>query len=255
MKYQHTSSLEWMKARQKYLSASGIKELLPVTPTGRKRSEDQIIKATLTAYASTLVELTLDDCMSFNDAARGHILEAFAIREFNKLGLDEQELFHWDDALITDGLTAFSPDAMSYKQMNRDIIEYGPISNPNVWIVMGEVKSYETGKHLARGKADKMQLEERWQIATAMYVEPQLHHVWLIFFNPKMKNPEHRLFVHSYNRQELENEISMVEECAIKYANDAADLKESLADIGYECEITEAEIIQLISGGAGVLNP
>ena len=40
--WRHVVDKEWMMARTNYLTASSIKSILPVTETGRKRSQAQI---------------------------------------------------------------------------------------------------------------------------------------------------------------------------------------------------------------------
>lgn len=207
MRWEHSVSLEWLRARQKYITASEIKKLLPFTPaSGRARPTSVQQANLLDVWAEKQVKKIQDDCISVGAAARGHILEPYAIAEFNELGYDQ--LYQWDDALIhnNNGL-AFSPDALSAEQL-FPAVEYS-IEGLDISVI-GEVKSYSAAKHYACGTGNKMKLEERYQIATAMAVMDTLERAWLMFYNPDCN---HRLFIHGYTRDELAEEIEQCLEC------------------------------------------
>ncbi len=203
MEWKHNCSLAWMQERQKFLTASDVKALLPYTATGRakKITEEDYLKV----YAKKAVQLTEADCISRGAAARGHILEPFAIEEYNANRESSMpELVHWDDIVIAKGPQnhlAYSPDAL------------------DVWItgrqkptLLGEVKCYSPERHLSVAKMDKMKCEERWQVATAMAVSPTIRAARLILFNPDMKFKSTRLFVKTWDRYELIDEIEKIEE-------------------------------------------
>ena len=207
-KWFHKCDLDWLKARQKCLTATDVKELLPFTKTGRKRTiTDEIY---LKVFARKLVNLTENDCLSTGAAARGHILEPYAIDRYNEEDFGGNEhLWHWDDMVVTRlnhqtfGL-AFSPDAMSY--------EFKPVGNQKVIAIdgvtaIGEVKSYSPEKHMVCGYTPKEELEERWQIATAMAVCSTIQTAYLLFYNPSMRT---QLYIVNYDRLELADEINAV---------------------------------------------
>lgn len=205
-KWYHKCDLDWLKTRQAYLTATDVKELLPFTRTGRTRmiTDEHYLKV----FASKMVNLTEDDCVSTGAAARGHILEPYAIDQFNKANVfGNSQLYHWDDTVIVrhnpDPYSlAFSPDAMDVKQG-----EYGPcISIDNIKVI-GEVKSYGPERHMLAGYTQKEDLEERWQIATAMAVCESIEEAYLLFYNPSMKN---QLYIVDYDRADLEAEIDIV---------------------------------------------
>ena len=62
MKWEHTCDIDWMRARRACLTATDIKELLPVSKTGRPRkvTDENYIKV----YARKLEEYNTDDCKS-----------------------------------------------------------------------------------------------------------------------------------------------------------------------------------------------
>ena len=205
-KWYHKCDLDWLRARQRHLTATDVKELLPFTKTGRKKTitDENYLKV----WSSKMVNLTEDDCVSTGAAARGHILEPYAIDRFNEDNVfGSFQLYHWDDTMIVrfnpDPYSlAFSPDAMDVKQG-----EYGPcISIDNIKVI-GEVKSYYPERHTLAGYTSKEDLEERWQIATAMAVCESIEEAYLLFYNPSMKN---QLYIVDYDRADLEAEIDIV---------------------------------------------
>ena len=211
-KWFHKVDLEWLQARQNYLSATDIKQLLPVTKTGRERkvTDEDYLKV----KSSKMVKLTEADCESTGPAARGHILEPYAIEMFNEaygqaIG---ETLYHWDDVVCAsfEGVLGFSPDALNFKQ-DPDIVTEVVLTDVEY---IGEVKSYGPDRHLACGYTPKEKLEERWQIAAAMATYPSIDHAWLIFYNPSMVM---QMFVVRYGREELADEIDICLQIAEKW--------------------------------------
>lgn len=207
MEWEHTCSLAWLNARQVFITASSIKDIIPYTKTGRPRkiNEEQYLKLIANMYD----RITPEDCISTGAAARGHILEPYAIEEYNRIA-NAEYLFHWDDALIfkdKDNL-AYSPDALDIKQCDPSafMIKHTDIS-PNV---LGEVKCYGKEKHLRTIFEDKLEVEERWQIATAMSVNDSIEKAVLILFNPSLKL--HSIGWHEYTRNDLAHEIEVIKE-------------------------------------------
>jgi len=212
MRWRHKTSLDWLRARQSYLTASDIRKLIPFTKTGRKRTVTEEMK--LEVLASKLVTLTEDDCVSAGMAARGHILEPYAVKAFSDAYCKE-DYVHIDDRIIyrEDGSAfplAFSPDAMTKEAASR-------LSNLYPWTVSSEledikfnileIKSYSPGKHLALSETMPDEIEERWQIATAMAVCDSLENGRLVMYCPDMKDNIHKLFYIPYSRYDLSKEI------------------------------------------------
>lgn len=203
MEWKHKCSLDWLKERQKYLTASDIKSLIPFTKTGRPRKIGEIDRLKL--LAKKQVELTDDDCWSYGAAARGHLLEPYAIDALNDWfinnGATRQMFFHWDDELIAlpDRGIAFSPDAMDIPQLHSDNA---------VPTKIAEVKCYSPDRHIATAFTEKGEIEERWQIATAMALLDTIEEAYLVLFNPSMRR--NRLFVIQYTRDDLRKEIETI---------------------------------------------
>ena len=230
-KWFHRCDLGWMKARQKYLTATDVKELLPFTKTGRKKTitDEHYLKV----LAGKMVNLTEDDCTSTGAAARGHILEPYAIRKFN-FDPPDVHLHHWDDVVVTRRFAqpfslAFSPDALDkpsdsslwLKDDDGSHLKVIEMDGPFGPKVLGEVKSYGPERHMVAGYTPKDELEERWQIATAMAVCTSIENAYLLFYNPSMRN---QLYIVDYDRADLADEIEAVLEVEGKWLAWVANL-------------------------------
>lgn len=237
MKWSHKVDPTWLKERKKYLTASDVKKLIPVTATGRPRYN--IEEAYLKVWAEKQCLVDEEDVYSQGVMARGHLMEPYAITEFNKLGVIPV-LHHWDDLLVysKDGASC-SPDALDVAMPTNGSVELEEVEA----FAMGEVKAYSPGYHYAIGmEKNKLTLEERWQIATAFYTMPTIRYGALILFNPSARHP---LFYHLYTPAELKAELDMIEQVVNDY-HDFAKKFDSDADgkcvLAEPC-ITEADII------------
>lgn len=245
MKWEHKCSLKWMKERQKYLCASEIKKLIPFTKTGRVRKIDDMDR--LAIWASKQKILTEDDCYSFGAAARGHMLEPFAVQAFNLYAINNNLDFllcHWDDVVISkskeQGL-GFSPDAVNTSQPHSFINLKADQFDK---IVIGEIKCYEAEKHMTTITTPDKEREERWQIATAMAVCNAIDKAYLILFNPSMKICN--LGVYEYTRSDLQEEIEtilQIEEDWLKFLSGLSFVNDQHISL---TEVKENEIIDII---------
>lgn len=203
MNWEHKCSLDWLRKRQRYLTASDIKALLPITKTGRKHDVSELDY--LKVMASKMVTLTEEDCMSYGVMARGHILEPYAIDALNTMlkemqGEKHETFYWWDDELVSQHgrLIAFSPDGMDV-----------PMGNPSLApTAIAEIKCYDATRHLVTAYTPKELLEERWQIATSMALLDSIDHAYLVLYNPKMKY--RKTFIIRFDRSELKNEIDII---------------------------------------------
>lgn len=237
MNWMHRVDREWLEARKNYLSASDVKKLIPVTATGKPRAN--IEEAYLKAWADKQCSVTEDDIVSTGAMARGHLLEPYALAEFNKIS-GMPTLYHWDDALIysMEGLSC-SPDSLDIEQLSADVEVFGEEIKPKY---LGEVKSYNGAAHYQAGLADPLTLEDRWQIAAAFYTMPTLISAVLIMFNPTAKHP---LFYHTYSRHTLSDELDMIDRVTMEYRRVTARF-DSSADVSCPVKqgcISEEDII------------
>lgn len=209
MKWYHKCSLEWLRERQEHLTATDIYKLIPETKTGRERKVTK--EDYLKVYFDKLQRLTEDDCISTGAAARGHLLEPYAVDKYIE-GTGHQ-MYHWDDEIVynKDGNLfygiAFSPDACDISRVDwRDKKEIRAIL---------EIKSYGNDKHFSYLNAKKDKLEERWQIATAMTACPSISKGTLCLYNPRVSYFQMLCF--EYKRGDLTKEIQTIREIHDKF--------------------------------------
>lgn len=248
MFWQHQCSREWLQARKKYLTASEVRSLLPFTASGKARKSDQIASSCLDVWAHKQETVSEEDVYSKGAMARGHILEPWAIREYNNHLSPEKRLFHWDDTLVYSEGTAYSPDALDILPP-QDCHELPDNGGKRI---LGEVKCYQANRHYAVAHADKMCLEERWQIAMAMYVSPSLEEGHLILFNPNVRHP---LFYHVYTRAELFNELEAISETVVDYEEASLGFTAYFDALSLPSSVTEEDIIQILEEQQAPLNP
>lgn len=213
MQWRSVCSLEWMQERQKHLTASDVKALLPVSRTGRSRNVTDMDR--LKVYAEKLRILTLDDCVSTGAAARGHILEPYAVKAFNWYAEDHKwpvHFEHWDDVVVgkpTPGMAlAYSPDGMNVRI--PDGINAFCSTHCHTADSILEIKSYNAAHHMECIATPKEKLEERWQVATAMAADDYINYAWIMFFHPGMKY--NGIGLHHYDRGELSDEIGIIKQ-------------------------------------------
>lgn len=230
MIWEHRVDKLWLQARQGFLTASEVRKLVPLTSSGnpRKVSDSDRIKI----LSGKMHAISDDDCVSTGAAARGHLLEPYAIDKFNMNTGHVATMMHWDDVLIVNtglagGMTriGFSPDACSCSQPEAVIVEADEAIPTGTEIL--EVKSYYPERHLIAGCTDPDDLEERWQIAVAMEVAPQIKSGSIAFFNPSMNR---QLYYITYDRGDLSAERAIVREVADEWD----DFLDKFADGAFE---------------------
>lgn len=203
MKWEHKCSLEWLQARQGFLTASEIKQLIPLTPAGKKKEITNVDRAKI--LIKKMKMLTEDDCMSYGAAARGHILEPYAIKQYNDTY--HINMHHWDDCLIYNKAfdVAYSPDALDIPQLTEDVNIWNGDIEPTKLV---EVKSYGEESHIKCILADPMKLEERWQVATAMCISPSIDEAVIVFYNPSLSSSS--MGIAEYDRGDLADEMAII---------------------------------------------
>lgn len=198
MRWEHECSIEWLQARKKYLTASAIGSLAKA----KKRGPAAYRKKLAELQAEKMQEVLPDDCKSYGAAARGHLLEPYAIRQLAETtGIG---FWHWDDVVLySPSGFGYSPDALSV--LCPDV---GSCDRPAnlYWPAYGaEVKSYGASKHMQLMTSPISMLDERWQLACAFATLPSLKAMFLVGFNPSMG--EKGFFSRRVERTDLSLEI------------------------------------------------
>lgn len=217
-KWHYEADAEWMRARNRFLTATDVVSLLPelkrVRKSGLKKSDDgEYSLACVGIWAEKNSSADIEVCAPSNDAARGHVLEPYAVEEFCKL--TNRSLYHWDDMLISNdgnGL-AFSPDALDIPQpiFGCGELPASTFTDETAPRSVLEIKSYSAKHHTQMLFESDGEHKERYQLAVAMCVVPEIIKAALMFYNPNAANP---IIASVYTREDLEQEIVDVREIA-----------------------------------------
>lgn len=112
--WSHNVGELWLAARREHLMASEVKNLI----TDYKRIKAGKIKLPNALQFAKVYGSKMNcdiDTSSFGAMARGHIMEPYAVEEYNRI--NGTKFYQWDDKLITRGIVGFSPDAMDIPQL------------------------------------------------------------------------------------------------------------------------------------------
>lgn len=215
----HEVDIEWLQARRLVLTATDIRK--HKTDTNKILKMDPGEYQVLPGFASLWAEKKSDmidlDTRSYDAMARGHILEPYAVESFNEAQITDKIMYHWDDCIIARNRIGFSPDSLSVPQLTYGhmlaVMDSGKMVDKDhtVYDAPGsvlEIKSYMPAAHMKAWLEDKMKLDERWQLAVAMYVCPIIRYGYLFFYDPDNKVPGS--FYQKYTAQDLIEEISTV---------------------------------------------
>lgn len=246
MRYEHEVSESWLRARQRYLTASDVVRLIPEArriDSGKLRLEEA--RAFARVYGEKQDRYP-DTRAPSSAAARGHVLEPYAVEQFNRLS--GTQFCHWDDFVIARGNIAFSPDALDIDQPrgvkaiavddSLSTID-GKVDGPTHLL---ECKCYEAGSHYQR-RLDVMcgrDVDERWQVAMAMVVCPTIMHGSIIWFAPQCDDS----FYRDYDRDDIEDEIEVVESVADMWSVFCGLMEGSAKPFVFESYISEEAIYQ-----------
>lgn len=216
--WQHSVSLPWAMARKECLTASEAVGLLSSYKTAAKKGS---IEDPIPSFFELIAEKRSDQepmLDSYDAAARGHVLEPYAVQEYNANpdeGHGSSRMFHWDDVLITNGPIGFSPDCMDIMPMPVPDAKYEYVggilkgTSGRMYSMLPrtilEIKSYSDRMHIKSLLTPKTDLKERYQVAFAMLVLPSISEAGICFYNP---NQEVGMFVKWFSASELVDEMA-----------------------------------------------
>lgn len=222
----HEVSGAWLEAKRKVLSATEIKSLLPEHKRNKKAKlgKDEVSPGFAALWAEKNSTTKPETEAPSRAAARGHIMEPWAVRSWNDQVATEPSFWHWDDCVIARNGVGFSPDAMNVPQ-TTDKVGLSVAPHSNLLITKNgfkaaapsdimEIKSYETAHHMKCCLKNKMDHDELMQLGTAFYVLPSLERAVLLFFCPGAPRSMHSEL---YTRDDLKEQIKLVEEIAEEY--------------------------------------
>lgn len=218
--WRHHSSEEWMEARHGLLTASAITTSRGggLVAANKKYVPGKLNKDFVKLWMKVNSD-GYDECDSTGWAARGHIMEPYAISEFNMMvkehGYEIPVMSHWDDTVIVSGPCGFSPDGLDIEQTGKylspriDVVDMPKNRQPHRMI---EIKSYTPEQHAA--KYVEGMHPERWQMAFGMFVMPTIKEGYLVFYCPGSPIPLHFTI---YTREKLEKELDTIREIVSRY--------------------------------------
>lgn len=205
IKWQHEISAKWLRERRKVLTATEIRDLIPALKRYKKNGDvSSFVGVWGDKHATPLVEETWAPS---NAAARGHILEPYAVEEYNIYkGQLNPKMYHWDDFIIVDSRyhVGYSPDAMNIVQPPKgcsieveELLKFKPS-------YLLEIKCYEPKHHMQAVYSSPENLKERYQLAAAMAITPTIEEGALLFYCPQC---EIGIDTKQLTRDDLEKEI------------------------------------------------
>lgn len=244
--WKHDVSETWLLARRPYLTASEIKNLL-ADYKRIKAGKIDLMQAQQFAKVYGAKQQREIDTSSFGAMARGHVMEPFAVEDYN--AWRGSHFQWWDDCVIGNGDLGFSPDALNIQQLpgvrlivDGDELKYKGGSAPGPTRLL-EIKSYEAGAHYQRkiAVAEHMPIDERWQVACGMAVCPTIEAGAVCFYAPQCED----MFDVKYTRGDLEEEIDVISEIAKMWHtfSDNADMTGGATPLRSEEEIYNQYLI------------
>lgn len=232
MDWRHEASLAWMKARRDVITATEICSCISKYNRAnlKQKAGDILFPAFAKLWAKKQSD-TEPEIWSKGPAARGHILEPYAIEDWNKNRKNNQpEFYHWDDVIIKNGCLGWSPDGLDVYGVTPDPVvkEYkGNLVSKNTELVCAmpknfiEIKSYEPDRIMECMLTLPEKLDERWQMACAFRAVPTLETGYLLFYSI---NTDLSFYV-TYNREDLQDEIKTVGDMLSLWAANVAKLE------------------------------
>lgn len=214
--WRHEVSREWMNARKPFLTASELASCIPAWKriTKAQLAGDEVFPAFAKLWAKKQSDSD-PDTWSKGPAARGHILEPYAVDDWNK-NCPKNSMYHWDDCMIgTVSGIGWSPDAMNIPQASScpilwresDALTDGKIHYVPLPTKFLEIKSYEPNKIIEARMKDKMKIDERWQLACGFWVLSSIEEAYLLFYS--IDTP--LSFYVTYTREDLKEELEQID--------------------------------------------
>lgn len=247
-RWHHEVSAEWLSARQQVITATDVVNLLPEYKRYVKAGspDDRIFPGFAALWCKKHSDVYLDTS-STDAAARGHIMEPYAVDSWNRQA--DPKFHHWDDCIITKGNIGFSPDATDCQQpagithMSDFFMEIEEIM---------EVKCYMPEQHMKSFIEGHMDHKEIMQVAMAFKVLDKLEVARILWFCP---GAPISMFEEHYTRQELSQEIGTIRKVIEVYEKQAELCDQKVPNL--KAMYTEEEIymdyIASLQGGEFML--
>lgn len=230
MRWYHETDPSWLLARRDVITATELKSCLSAynKATNEQKAGDILLPAFASIWAKKQASSGIDT-FSSGPAARGHIVEPYAILDFNQNNPDVQDMYHWDDVILKRRDIGWSPDGMNVPQdtichemhvKDDCMIDSNNFEHPLPTEFI-EVKSYEPDQHIKRILTMPSKLDERWQMACAFETVPSLQKGYLLFYSVNTDLS----FCCTYSRDDLKDEILQVEKMVDLWRRNKSNLE------------------------------
>lgn len=223
----HEVSEDWLLARKLTLTATDVSNLMPEYKRYLKQGSPDVPMPGFSALWWAKHTQGIVDTSSTDAAARGHVMEPYAVDAWNK---QCGPMFcHWDDCIVIDhtGLLGFSPDAMTVAQeTDEESVRVSPdgyyLEDSRIVFdapkEIMEIKCYSPEQHLKSYLEKKMDHKELMQLAMAFCVMPKLERARLVWYCPGAPVP---MFAEEYTADDLHDQIRWIMEIADVYLKTA----------------------------------
>lgn len=248
-RWYHEVSAEWLKARQAVLTATDVAGLLPEYKRYLKAGSPDVPTPGFSALWCRKHSDTYLDTGSAEAAARGHIMEPYAIDSWNQQAVPT--FYHWDDCIICKDIFGFSPDGMVVPQLTNDV-SFNVTSDGKFMVAASqmhydtpsevmEIKCYDPAQHMKAIVEDRMEHKELMQIAMSFVVLQNLEAVRLVWFCP---GTPISMFTEKYTRDDLHDQIKWILEIGEVYLKCDRYWQKKISDepASLEAKVTEEEI-------------
>ena len=237
MEWRYETNMDWFDARRSVLTAT---EAVSLLPSMRKKAK----AGTRPAFVGLLGEklsLVRQEQITSGAAARGHVLEPYAVEEFGRHN-QGYLMYHWDNRIVIDPARSigFSPDSLDVPMSEASPIAL-TANDVNAKTLL-EVKSYGDKHHMQSCFTEHDKHPERYQVAYGMLVLPTIEKGYLMFYNPGNMVGYH---IEEYSRDELGKELKQLDDVVNEWAATIALIKQRYAK-GFPTTCrTEAQINQM----------
>lgn len=246
MDWRHEVSPLWLQARKEVLTATELASCVAAWKriTKAQKAGDDLFPAFCQLWAKKQ-STSEPETWSKGTAARGHILEPYAIDDWNKQS--DIQFYHWDDTIIARNGLGWSPDGLDrpqetarpiVTQIEDKLCDQDHPFREELPTALIEIKSYEPNKHMKCMITDKSKLDERWQVACGLWTVPNIDKAIILFYSIDTNLS----FFVEYTREDLEAELEQIEDMVALWNKNKAKL--SMSKPKFQRTHTEKEVYQ-----------
>lgn len=240
MAWEYTASVAWLEERNKFVTATNFGDLRATfLKRGKGAKEEHAFFLACAKLWASKHKCVAEPTFTSQAMMRGNELEPFAIDDYrNATGND---MYHWDSIIVTKGCVGASPDGLDVEMPMTTDVSVKSEAVPAKHAV--EVKCLGDEYHMAMVfEEDKKKVDIKYilQMAAMLYVIDSLEDITIVFYNPSLDKFKMKTF--TYTREEMADEIKLIEDMANAYMEEAAKIDAALDTTPGPTRWTEATI-------------